>query len=71
MRTADELKKAVDSYIERKGEKMKKSNFSPFDLTYSVTTQDYTEYEAKIITDKSGRKRTIFKVDGKISSFNK
>jgi hypothetical protein len=50
---------------------MKKSNFSPFDLTYSVTTQDYTEYEAKIITDKSGRKRTIFKVDGKISSFNK
>lgn len=71
MRKADELKKAVDSYIERKGERIKKSNFSPFDMVYSVTTQDYTEYEAKIITDKNGRKRTVFKVDGKISSFNK
>jgi hypothetical protein len=50
---------------------MKKSNFSPFDMAYSVTTQDYTEYEAKIITDKSGRKRTIFKVDRKISSLGK
>lgn len=71
MKTADELKQAVDSYMKRKGEKLKKSNFNPFDMTYSVTTQNYTEYEAKIITDKNGKKRTIFKVDGKVASFNK
>ncbi len=71
MRTADELKQAVDGYMEAHGMQMKKNYFNPFEKTYQVTTMDYTEIDAKIVQCKNGKTKIVFKVDGKVVSIKK
>lgn len=71
MKTAEELKVMVDNYMKTHGMELKKSSFNPFDLTYTVTTMDYTELDAKIITMKNGNTKTVFKVDGTVASLYK
>ena len=68
MKTAEELKQAVDEYIVAKGYELKKSYFSPFDNVYNVTTTDYTELEGKLVKCKNGKMKLVFKVDGKVRS---
>ncbi len=67
MKTIEELEKAVLDYVERHnlGAKKKSSRY-PDKLYYSYTTMDWTDLEAQI---KNGK--TVFKVDGKVTSIYK
>lgn len=71
MKTAEQLRKAVDNYMEHHGMEKKKSSFDPFAKTYKVTSMDYTELDAKIVDCKNGNTKLVFKVNGKISSIKK
>ena len=64
-----ELEKAVNAYMERHGMKAKYTSLNPMKNFYNVNyTMNYDTLEARIITMKNGKTRTIFKVNGKIVS---
>lgn len=74
MRTAKELEKAVQDYCKRHGTELKQWQLSaegvqPVRLLGG--TMDWTLVEAKITFNESGKPKTTFKFDGKITSIYK
>ena len=74
MRTPNELLKAVQEYCKRHGSELNEWQLSaegvkPVRLLGG--TKDWTLIEAKITFNESGKPKTTFKVDGKITSIKK
>lgn len=71
MRTYEELNRAVLFYCSKHGHMPKYIKRYPDEMTISVLAMDYTELDAKIATDKNGKTRVVFKIDGKVASLKK
>lgn len=68
---AYELQTLVDDYMARRGWKLKKSSFNLSNMTYTVTTMDYDELDAKLTKCKNGSTKITFKLNGKVTSIYK
>lgn len=71
MRTFDELEKAVAAYCERHGHTPKHTKRRPNEKYLHIEATDYTSIEARIMEQKNGKTRVLFKVDGKVTSIKK
>lgn len=72
MKTIDELQKAVVAYAERHEYGMAKmTSRYPDELYYSYKTFKDDVLEGKIVIMKNGKTKTVFKVNGEVTSIYK
>lgn len=71
MKTIDELEKAVNDYCTRHGMIPQYTKCRPDEKYYFVRSMDYSQMEARILEQKNGKTRVIFKVDGNVTSLYK
>lgn len=72
MKTIDELEKAVVAYAERHNYgKAKMTSRYPDKLYYRIKTFNYDVLEGKIVIMKNGKTKTVFKVNGEVTSIYK